>query len=350
MIAATYTQNKGYAIENRPIPEIGEDEMLLRVMASSICGTDIRTIRNGHRKLEDGQTVVLGHEFAGIIERAGGRVKGYATGTHVGVAPNIGCGRCIQCARGRYNMCPDYSAYGINLDGAHADFVRIPAPSIEQGSVIPLPDSMSFQAASLIEPLSCVVNGIRSSRIELGDTVLIFGAGPIGLMHLMLARQSGAGKVLVADIQEDRIAQAREAGADDVVNPNREDVGERIVWETDGQGCNVIITACSVPAVQEQALELLAPYGRLCLFGGLPKDRAKVLFDSNLIHYKNLEVTGVTGGAPYDFRLAMKMIESGRIDVGRVISHVFAREDMAEAFDTALNKPAMKIVIRSGKR
>jgi 2-desacetyl-2-hydroxyethyl bacteriochlorophyllide A dehydrogenase len=347
MIAATYTQNVGYRIEDVPIPEIGPDELLVRVMASSICGTDLRIIRSGHRKLSPGQKLVLGHEFAGVVAKAGSRVRQFHEGQRVGVAPNMGCGQCEECIRGLPNMCPDYTAFGITMDGAHTEYVRIPSIAIVQGSVIPLPDHVPFEQASLIEPLSCVVNANRASRIEPGNAVLIFGAGPVGVMHLMLSRLSGAAIVVVADVQTERLQSAAELGATAVVNSTEEDLRERLMQLTAGRGADVVITACSVAAVQEQALGLLAPFGRLCLFGGLPKDNSCVRFDTNLIHYRQLIVTGVTGGAPRDFRAAMRLLAAGRIPVERVISHRFAQADMAAAFDVAMKGDAMKVVLVS---
>ncbi|HOE67054.1 MAG TPA: alcohol dehydrogenase catalytic domain-containing protein [Candidatus Hydrogenedentes bacterium] len=347
MIAATYTQNAGYKIQDVPIPVIGDDELLVRVMASSICGTDLRIIQSGQRKLRDGQMVVLGHEFAGVVAQAGPKAADlFPIGMRVGVAPNIGCSRCSMCAKGLFNMCPDYSAFGINMDGAHAEYVRIPHASIQQGSVLPLPPDMPFVHAALIEPLSCVVNGNRSVSIQPGETVLIFGAGPIGLMHAMLARHSGAGTVAVIDTQPDRLDQAARVGIEHLIDPGQCDVAETVMRLTEGRGADVIITACSVPAVQEQSLGLLAPFGRVCFFGGLPKDRPCIRVDANLIHYKNLVVTGVTGGAPCHFRTALGLILDGSVDVSSVVSHTFDMNDMASAFEKALHGQAMKVVIQ----
>lgn len=347
MIAATYTQGGNYAVENLPVPEIGDDEILLKVMASSICGTDARIIRSGHRKLFPGQKIILGHEFAGVIEKIGPRVSSYSEGMRVAVAPNIGCGACEFCAQGLTNMCPTYSAFGIDMDGAHAEYVRIPHAAIAQGSVVAVPENVSFIEASLIEPLSCVVNGSRSCRIGLGDDVLIFGAGPIGLMHLMLALASGAGRVFVADVQKHRLQAAAKLGAC-CVDSKQEDVKERINKETSGRGVDVVITACPVPSVQEQALSFLAPYGRLCFFGGLPTG-TQVTLDTNIIHYKNLIVTGVTGGSPHDFRLAMKLISSKKINVMEVVSHLVNASEMESAFEAALSGDCMKVVLQYGR-
>lgn len=345
MIAATYTQGGCFAVEEMPTPSIRDDELLVKVMASSICGTDLRIIRNGHRKLAPNQKLILGHEFAGVVVRAGRLQTAFREGQRIGVAPNIGCGQCDMCVRGLPNMCPDYTAFGITFDGGHTEFVRVPAAAIAQGSVHVLPDDLSFVRASLVEPLSCVVNGNRAAKIEMGDTAVIFGAGPIGLLHVMLARWSGASKVIAVDVQASRLAQAAEVGATSTILSTQEDVRERVFGETGGRGANAVITACSVPAVQEQSLGLLAPLGRVCFFGGLPKDGSAVRLDTNIVHYKQLELTGVTGGSPRDFRIALNLIASGCVDVERVVSHRFVTNDLAAAFDVAMNQECMKIVV-----
>ncbi len=345
MQAATYTQGGEFAIKDIPLPECGNDGLLLRVTAASICGTDVKIVRHGHRKLSAGQRIVLGHEFVGVIERVGSRVEGLRAGQRVGVAPNAGCGHCEACVRGQSNYCPSYTAFGIDRDGAHAPWVEIPARFITQGNVIPLPDGVSDREASLLEPFSCVVNGIRVSRIELGDTVVIYGAGPIGLLHAMLSRTAGAGKLVMVDPLQERLDQAWNFGCDVVLNPTIDNVADRVRRETDGRGADVVITACPVPEVQSRAIGLLAPFGRLCLFGGLPKSAGPVALDTNAIHYGNFLVTGSTGGSVQDYRIALRLVAGKRVDLTRIISHTFPMSELKQAYETALAGPAGKVVL-----
>jgi L-iditol 2-dehydrogenase len=350
MLAATYTQGGVFAIADIPPPKIAADGMLLRVTAASICGTDAKIIRNGHRKLKPGQRIVLGHEFVGVIERVGQRVEAYRIGQRVGVVPNAGCGHCDACVRGQSNYCPDYTAFGIDRDGAHAPYVEIPGQFVTQGNVIPLPETVSDREASLLEPFSCVVNGIRVSRIELGDAVVIYGAGPIGLLHAMLGRTAGAGKIMMIDPLEDRLNRARELGCDVMVNPRRENVRDRVRHETDGRGADVVITACPVAEVQSQAIGLLAPFGRLCLFGGLPNSVGPVTLDTNAIHYGNFLVTGSTGGSVQDYRIALRLVAGKRVDLTRIISDTFPLAELDKAYQTALVGPAGKVVLTAEER
>ena len=345
MIAVTYAQSGKLHLEDLPVPKIQEDEMLVRVQVTSICGTDLRIIKHGHNKLQTGQKIVLGHEFSGIIDAIGKRVRNYQVGQRVAVAPNIGCGHCDQCLEGRANMCPDYSAFGINFDGAHAEFVKVPASAISQGNVMPLADGVSFEEAALNEPLSCVINGITACRINLGDTVLIFGAGPIGLLHLILAKLRGAGIVIVADLINSKLDMAKRLGADHVIDPQTCDIKETVLNLTQGKGANVIVTACPVHSVQEQSIELVAPFGRICLFGGLPHERPKISINSNLIHYRNLIVTGVTGGSNYDYRTGLKLLALKKVDLMKVVSASYPLSEGYDAFQAALSGNEMKVIM-----
>lgn len=345
MIAATFTEGAGFKIADTPVPTIGEDEILVRVNGTSICGTDAKIIRCGHRKLQPGQTIILGHEFVGTIEQTGSRVKNYAEGTRVGVAPNIGCGHCEMCAFGFTNMCPDYSAFGIDRDGSHTELIRIPASAIAQGNLIPLAEGLSPVEGSLAEPLSCAVNGVRVARLKHGDIVLIYGAGPMGLLILMLALISGASEVFIVDPNEARLGRAKALGASKTLDLSNRTVKDWVMEETRGRGVDVAIVAAPVAEIQRDAIELLAPFGRLCLFAGLPSGESKVELDTNAIHYRNLVVTGMTGGAPQDYRTALKLIEARRVDVTKVISHVFPVSEVARAYDVALSGKGMKVVM-----
>jgi len=344
MIAATYTQGGRFEIAETQVPELCEGDVLLRVEAASICGTDTKIIRSGHRKLKDGQRIILGHEFAGVIEEVRGNAGGLKNGMRVGVAPNWGCGCCEACIRGLANYCPDYSAFGIESDGAHAEFVRVPARAISQGNVVPLPDGLAWEEASLAEPLSCVVNAQGAVHIGPGDAVAVYGCGPMGLLHIILAAASGAGKVIAMDINEARLESALKAGATHAVLSDKEDVAGRIK-EISAGGVDVVITAVPVAAVISEGLDLLAPFGRLCLFAGLPKDKPEATINANAVHYKNLLVTGTTGGSNKDYRKALGLIQSRRVDVRQIISHRFSLQEMGHAYDVALAGKGMKIVL-----
>lgn len=346
MIAARYTQGGELVIGEAPMPCTDTDELLLKVEAASICGTDVKIARHGHRKLADGQTINLGHEFVGRIVEVGAKVKGWRQGQRVGVAPNLGCGRCEMCARGMANMCPDYSAFGITFDGAHAEYVKVPAAALEGGNVIEIPETLAAEEATLAEPLSCAVNGLRVSRVELGDIVVVFGAGPMGLLNMMCANVSGASAVGIVDVNGERLKKAKELGASWTIDSSKQSAAEAVRSQTNGRGADVIILAAPVGALQQLAIGLLAPFGRLCLFAGLARGDSQVTLDTNQIHYKNLDITGMTGGSPRDYRVALRLMESGKVRARDVVSDVFAMEDLKKAYDVALSGKGLKVVLK----
>ncbi|MCX7018217.1 MAG: alcohol dehydrogenase catalytic domain-containing protein [bacterium] len=345
MIAATISSDCDFRVEDVSVPGIADNEILLKVRAASICGTDTKIINNGHGKLAPGRKIILGHEFVGVIEQCGRDIDCFKVGQRVGVAPNIGCGQCEECIRGLANMCPHYSAFGIDMDGGHTEFVRIPSAAIMQGNVVELPEHVSFEEAALAEPFSCVLNGQRGLRIEAGDTVLVCGAGPIGIMHIMLAGVSGAANIIAADINDARLEMARMAGANITCNSMKGNLRDVVMSHTKNRGANAIITACPVPEAQEQSLEMAAPYGRICFFGGLKKDSPFIRINSNLIHYRNLVITGSTGGSPHDYRRALALIASGRISPRAVISQTYDISQIADAYKAAQNPSNLKIVL-----
>jgi L-iditol 2-dehydrogenase len=346
MIAASYTQGGAFEITEAPKPSIGSEEILLRVEATSICGTDVKIIRNGHRKLKAGQRIVLGHEFAGSIEEMGSKVEGFKIGQRIGIAPNWGCGSCEACRRGRSNYCADFSAFGINADGSHAEWIKIPEAVIRQSNITILPEKISWEEASLTEPLSCVLGGQEAITLGEGDSVLIYGMGPMGLLHVLAAKAAGAKTIMAVDLKRERLDMAKKLGATHAVQSRVENVPERVAEWTKGSGPDAVITAVSAPEVVSEAFALLGTFGRLCLFAGLPKDRSSIPLDGNMIHYRSITVTGTTGGSNSNYRQAIDLIATGKIDVKEIITHRFSFEQLPRAYETALAGKGMKIVIR----
>ena len=204
---------------------------------------------------------------------------------------------------------------------------------------------MSFAEAALSEPLSCVINAQRQTGIEIGDNVLVYGAGPMGLLHIMLAAINGAGRVMAADIADARLEQARQVGATDTIHSRTQPVPEWVAAQTGGRGVDVVIIAVPVPALQAEALKILAPYGGLCLFAGWAKGAEGVTLDTNPIHYRSLKVTGSTGGSVRDYDSALRLIARQRLPVGRIISDCFDFHHVQEAYDAAMTGERMKIVL-----
>ena len=326
------------------MPEINEEEILLKVKAASICGTDVRMFQNGAAGITPDHPLVLGHEFSGVIAQVGKRVTAYRVGQRITVAPNMGCGVCKQCVSGNTHLCPTYRAFGINLDGGFAEYVKIPAEAIRQGNIAELPEQVSFEEAALNEPLSCVYNGTEHCHIKPGDRVLVIGAGPIGIMHGLLAKMSGAGAVYYSDLSADRLKTAAEI--DPFFRPLTGDLKEAVLRETDGEGLDVVITACPSPAAQMIAPELCAIGGRVIFFGGVPASKQPVGINTNLIHYKQLILTGTTRASLAQFRKTLSFIAAGILPVKPLITGRFALTDFRAGLEKAIRADGMKNLIQ----
>lgn len=335
-------------VANTIIPKIEDGEMLIRVKAASICGTDLRIYYGSHRMYPPGTTRIPGHEVVGIVEQVKGYGdQGFAKGDLVFVAPNAGCGHCLQCIRGKNNLCQDFEALGITINGGFAEYMRVPAKFVDQGNVILLEGGTDPASAALIEPFACVLRGQNALNIQPGENVLIIGAGPIGLMHAMLAVVRGAGKVVISEVNQDRINESRRMGFDHVIDPGKSDLLTTLLAETNQRGADVVIVAAPVRAAQEQALDLAAIGGRINYFGGLPKQNPNINFDSNKVHYKELVVTGTTACSTADCRQAVEIVRSKSIDLSPLVSQKFLLENAQMAFQTAEGKTTMKIVFVS---
>ena len=328
------------ALRDDPVLEPGD--LLLRVKATTICGTDIRVYR-GRKTAGIRYPSVIGHEFSGEIIASGGS-ETYTPGLRVGVCPAIPCGRCTQCLRGLENLCPDLQAIGYEIDGAFAEYIRIPARAVELGNVHVLSDTVTDCDAALIEPLACVLNGQNKVGLQQGDKVVILGAGPIGALHVKLARLRGASRVIVSEPNPARRAAALQAGADVVIDPNAGDLRAAVRSETRGHGANVVICAIGIPSLAAQAVGLAAKGGGVSLFAGFSNGELGTL-DINAIHYDELRVTGSFGLSRRDYEDALHMVTDGRIDLRDMVTHRYGLHEVAAAFAMAESGAAMKVAI-----
>ncbi len=345
MLAAVYHGPNDLRVEDVPVPTVGKGELLVKVISASICGTDLRILHGNHRMYPPGTVRIPGHEVVGTIAEIGAEVENYSIGQRVFCAPNTGCGHCKQCISGNNNLCANYDAIGVTSDGGFAEYVRIPANSVRQGNVIPIDDFIDPAVAALMEPFACVLRGQNALHLQPGEVVLVMGAGPIGVMHVKLAKARGAGRILVSEPAAGRALQAKHMGADRVVDPASEDLKSILDVESDGRGADVVIVAAPVHAAQESALELAAIGGRINYFGGLPKDRPTISFNSNLVHYKELLVTGTTACSTADCWQAAQIVNSKVVDLADIVSQRFPLKDAAQAFVAAEDGKSLKIVL-----
>ncbi len=344
MLAAVYHGPNDLRVEQRAVPEITADELLLRVVSTSICGTDLRILHGGHRMYPQGTVRVPGHEVVGDIAAVGANVKGLREGQRVFIAPNMGCGHCRQCISGSNNLCASFDALGITIDGSFAEYMRVPSAAILQGNVFALEANIDPEAAALVEPLACVLRGQNATDTRIGDIVVIIGAGPIGLMHLMLARLRGASRVIVSQRSPERLEVAKALGADVTVTPDR--LADAVGEASHGDGADVVIVAAPSAEAQASAVRIAAIGGRINFFGGLPKEKPTVEIDANMIHYRELVVTGTTACSTKDCRDAAALVNAGRLDLSPLISARYPLRDAVEAFAVTESRKALKVVLR----
>ena len=325
-----------------PDPESHPGDLIVKVRAATVCGTDIRIFR-GRKIAGVRYPSVLGHEFAGeIIEAKGSPV--FKIGQRVCVDPAIPCGHCAYCKRGLENICENLTAIGYELDGAFAEYVRVPARALAAGNVHEIPANLEFEEAALTEPFACVINGQEKVSVGPGDSVVVLGAGPIGLLHVKLARFSGARKIIVSEPNAARRAVALNEGADVVVDPTSENLNEIVKAHSYGLGADVAIVAIGVPALANVALGLVRKRGRISLFAGFSVGDSAQL-DINLIHYSELIVTGAFGLTRLQFERALDLLATKRFDVSSFVTHRYELASIAEAMKMAENGAAIKVAV-----
>ncbi|MFP3154816.1 alcohol dehydrogenase catalytic domain-containing protein [Lachnospiraceae bacterium ZAX-1] len=351
MLAYVYrSEDKAFELREKEKPVLGLDtKAVVRVLACSICGTDIRTFQLGSEKIEDGQTV--GHEIVGqITELAEEYEGGFGVGDYISIAPAIGCGTCVSCRAGATNMCDDLNTIGFQYEGGFAEYMAIPKQAFAMGNVYRLPlmkEVADYTVFALSEPLACVLNAQSYLAISEGDDVVVIGGGTIGCMHAELAKNAKANKVIIAETSQSRIKQAEELLSDRdiiLVNSRESDLKGAVNEITDGKGADVVVIACSVGQAQAEGMNLLAKRGRISLFGGLVGESCGFI-DSNLIHYKEVSVFGVHASTAEQNKAAMKLIRDGIIDANKYITRRYPLDSIEEAFKEAVKGEAMKIII-----
>ncbi|MGI6230608.1 MAG: alcohol dehydrogenase catalytic domain-containing protein [Tractidigestivibacter sp.] len=339
MKAAVLRGKLDLGVEDVPMPHAEPGGLLVRVHAATICGSDVRSYKNGRANVDQGHPLIMGHEFAGDIVEVGEGTHGFEVGQRVSLAPNFGCGTCDLCVSGQTNACHDYRAFGISIPGAFAHYVAIPHEAVRQGNVYVLRDGTSYEEAALIEPLSTVLNGQKRMAAQPGSDVLVIGAGPIGIMHAMVAQLLGAGRVFMNDLNHERLMHACELLGD--VEPIEGDVASELHART-GSGVDACIVAASSPMAQAQSLEYMNTNGRLLFFGGLPTGSERVSIDANLIHYRQLAIFGCTGQTLENYRASARLVESGRVKLSEVITDRCSIDDFPMAMEDAAAGKGLK--------
>jgi len=317
-----------------PIHAVGDDDVLVKVAYTAICPWDVRAYSGLASAVAFPR--ILGHEVVGTVARVGKNVKHLELDQPVAPDMIIKCGTCKACRSGRANRClrPTFLQYG----GGYADYVCVP-----QRNVHTLHPSTSLKAAALMEPLACVLRGQDMLRLSPGEVELVVGLGPIGLMHMQVARAFGA-RVIASDPIESRLEKARSLGADWTINPNETDLSQFIKSVTDSWGVDAIALTVGSARMVEEVVRYLAPGGRLDIFAGIyPKDL--VHLDPNQIHYGEWNITGSADSTPENMHRALTLIEAGEVKTEALVSHILPLEQLAQGFDLVKNRTGHKIMI-----
>jgi L-iditol 2-dehydrogenase len=338
MKAAMYHGLDDIRIENVSKPQIGSDEVLVEMKACGVCGSDLMDWY-----LRSRAPLVLGHEPAGVIVETGKDVEGFKVGDRVFAHHHVADLTCYYCINGDYTMCPQFVQTHIE-PGGFAEYFKVPAPNL-QIDTLKLPSNLSFEEATLIEPVGCCIRAQNKAGIRKGDNVAIIGAGPNGIIHALLARFSGANKILITDIVDYRLKIAEHFGADLVLNPQRENVVERVKEATENHGADlVIVTAPSVKAV-EDSIQIIRKGGKLLLFAPTQPDQYARLSPHRLF-FSEITVVSSYSASHIETRTALQLITSGRIKAEELITHRFPLSRTADAFQTAArSKKCLKVIV-----
>lgn len=341
MLALRLHGKEDLRLENVPEPTLKDSNAILKVKATSICATDIKAYLTGTRTKVP---IILGHEFAGDIVEASGPLKDFV-GRNVVVNPNLFDGICEYCLSGEHVLCPNRYAIGIDIDGSFAEYVEIPGQAFQVGGVLEIPKHLSYEEASLTEPLAACLRGQLKLNIHPGDNMVVIGAGPIGLMHYMLARTFGASMIILSEVDERRIEIARKLGAVHIINPLKEDIEKSILDLTNGRGADAVIVAVGSPHAQKDALRIIRKGGRINFFAGLPPGSEEVSINTNIIHYKQITVLGTSMQTPLEFKRALDLMASGLVNVKPLITHRYSLKNGLEAFLKSLKAEGLKIIL-----
>lgn len=322
-------------LEEVPTPSIEKDEVLIKVLASGICGTDLHVFAG---KAYGKEGIIRGHEFSGKVIAIGEKVKGIKEGDLVAVDPNITCGYCYYCRRGEIHLCENLRAIGVDINGGFAEYCKIPFKQLYSFS-----SNISPLEAAMMEPVACALHGIEKVGIKLGDSVLIVGGGALGLILMQLAYIHGASKVIVVEPIESKRKVAKELGATYVIDPLKEKVDEIIKDLTQGRGVDVGIEAVGKGDTVKLTIESVRRGGRVLIFGVAPLTDY-IAISPYEIYSKELTITGSFVN-PYTNSRALALIEEKRINIEKIISHKFSLKEIEKAILTGLSGEALRVIL-----
>jgi L-iditol 2-dehydrogenase len=327
MIAAVLYGKEDLRLERVPVPEAGAGELLVRVGAALTCGTDLKVYRRGYHAMMLKPPILFGHELAGVVVEAGAGVASFAVGDRVVALNSAPCDVCFFCRHNQQNLCEDL----LFNNGAYAEFIKIPSRIVEKNTLL-IPDSVPFEHAALTEPLACVVRGLEESGAQAGDTMVVIGAGSIGLMFMHVAQLAGV-HVIAVGKREEQIVAAKLFGASDVVQVGGVDdvVASVRALTPEGRGADVVIEAVATPATWEWAVDMVRKGGVVNFFGG-PPSGTKVQLDTNRLHYGDITLKASFHHTPATCRTAFELVTSGRFKCAEYITGHVGLDEVPAVF------------------
>ncbi len=345
MRAGVYRGERRVVVEDVPVPEICDGEVLFRVAACGICGTDLKKIHHGFVD----PPAILGHELAGTVVKTGRGVTAFREGDRVVSFHHIPCGACFYCERKLFSQCPEYKKVGLTAGfqpsgGGFAQYVRAMPWIVERG-MLALPANVTFEEATFVEPVNTCLKAVRKARVEAGEDVLVIGQGPIGLLLMMLAREEGA-VLMSSDPMPQRREKSRELGATISIDPAEGDLSKEVRKRTSGRGADVVIIAVPNPALVEVALSLARPGGRVLLFAH-NDPVMRIEFPAAAVGVEEKEILGSYSASVEDQNESARLVFERRLPVRQLISHRFPLEDIAQALDLAARPSGdtLKVVV-----
>jgi len=334
MTAAVLYGKRDVRIEQIPIPRVEAGEVLVRIKAALTCGTDLKVYRQGFHARMIVPPAVFGHELAGVVEEVGEGVESFSPGMRVVSANSGPCNECFYCERHLANLCENLQF----INGAYAEFIKIPESIVRQNLLI-LPDNVSYREAALVEPLACVLRAVEKTGIEEGDTVVVIGMGPIGLMFVQALKSLGV-RVVALGNRSTQLTMAEVMGADFVIDSTKSNVVEQVRKITSGRrGADVVIEAVGSKETWQQAMGMVRRGGTINLFGGCPSG-THIPLDSTLIHYSEITIKANFHHTPRHIREALDAIHRGKIKAHKLIT--------GEEHLTALGSVLERLLNRNG--
>lgn len=343
MKAAVFEGIENIVVKEIPVPKCDDDGILVKVESCGICGGDIRNYYNG---LKDGITSqIMGHEISGVVVEAGKNVTRFKVGDVVATAPDVSCGECYYCRRGLVNLCMSHKMLGTHWPGGFAQYIHLPAVVLRRGFVEPVPAGMSFDHAAFAEKAAAVIACQEYNQVSLGDTVVIIGDGPVGCLHVEIARARGASKIIMVGL--DKLAMAKEFRPDYLFsNTEPRKVIDEVLKITNGIGADIVISAVPSVQPQQQALEMVRKRGRVVIYGGVPRNNQMTTLNSNLIHYNEITVVGAFSYPATGLESALKYIHEGRISVDKYITKRIPLEKLVEGMMEIKQGKALNIMVK----